>query len=62
MFVHHISIEIKNCSLKCDPLVLIVFGLGVWEGQHLQNMKDVAFIHRPSFQSYNDDTNVGGME
>jgi hypothetical protein len=50
MCVHHLFVEVKGLrNLKCDPSVLIVFGLGVGESECPYNMTDVQLVHRPSF-------------
>jgi len=37
-----------NCSLNCNPSVLIVFGLGVGEGKYPSTMTAVGLLHRSS--------------
>jgi len=51
MCVHHRFMGINGLmtySLKCDPSVLIVFGLGVGEGECSYNQIDVQLVHRSS--------------
>ena len=64
MCVHHSFMQkngLRNSSLKCDLSVLIVFGLGVGEGECPYYQTDVQLVHRSSPLSYNDNTNMGGM-